>query len=178
MPCLVYHMPSLSGLHLGLSKFSGQGMEKANEIAKSIHHQHSNKIDACANILKGSMRQLQLKHMQRDSREYSKRNLVYWHKDIFKKRQRIEHSSELEHSREDNPAEELSVSDVKDKLKSLGVKTWLRNEQKLRELLKKRIEKSEALTSSYVHLIADLHVYDLWKNKLYKYEQIFSSLEN
>ena len=73
MPCLVYHMPFLSGLHLGLKKFSGQGMEKANEIAKSIHHQHSNKIDACANILKGSMRQLQLKHMQRESREYSKR---------------------------------------------------------------------------------------------------------
>ena len=67
---------------------------------------------------------------------------------------------------------------MKDKLKSLGVKTWLRNEQKLRELLKKRIEKVRALTSSYVHLIADLHVHDLWKNKLYKYEQIFSSLEN
>ena len=46
-------------------------------------------------------------------------------------------------TREENPAEELSVSDVKDKLKSLGVKTWLRNEQKLRELLKKRIEKSD-----------------------------------
>ena len=46
-------------------------------------------------------------------------------------------------TREENPAEELSVSDVKDKLKSLGVKTWLRNEQKLRELLKKRIAKSE-----------------------------------
>ena len=139
MPCLVYHMPFLSGLKLGLTKFSGQGMEKANEIAKSIHHQHSNKIDACANILKGSMRQLQLKHMQRESREYSKRNL----EDIFKKRHRIEHSSELEHSREENPAEELSVSNVKDQLKSLSVKTWLRYEQKLRELLKKRIEKSE-----------------------------------
>ena len=143
MPCLVYHMPYLSGLNLGLTKFSGQGMEKANEIAKSIHHQHSNKIDACANILKDSMRQLQLKHMQRESREYSKRNLVYWREDIFKKRQRIEHYSELEHSREENPAEELSVSNVKDQLKSLSVKTWLRNKQKLRELLKKRIEKSE-----------------------------------
>ena len=85
MPCLLYHMPFLSDLHLGLTKFSGQGMEKANEIAKSIHHQHSNKIDACANILKGSMRQLQLKHMQRESKEYSKRNLVYWHKDILKR---------------------------------------------------------------------------------------------
>ena len=85
MPCLVYHMPFLSGLHLGLTKFSIQGMEKANEIAKSTHRQHSNKIDACANILKGLKRQLQLKHMQRESREYSKRNLVYWHEDIFKK---------------------------------------------------------------------------------------------
>ena len=127
MPCLVYHMPFLSGLHLGLTKFSGQGMEKANEIAKSIHHQHSNKIDACANILKGSMRQLQLKHMQTECREYSKRNLVYWREDIFKKRQRIEHTSELEHSMEENPAEELSVSNVKDQLKSLSVKTCLRN---------------------------------------------------
>ena len=142
MLCLVYHMPFLSGLHLGLTQCSGQGMEKANEIAKSIHHQHFNKIDACANISKGSIKQLQLKHMQRESREYSKRNLVYWHEDIFKKRQRIEHSSELEHSREENPAEELSVSNVKDQLKSLRVKTWLRNEQKLRELLKKRTEKS------------------------------------
>ena len=58
-------------------------------------------------------------------------------------RQRIEHSSEPEHSREENPAEELSVSDVKDQLKSLRVKTRLRNEQKRRELLKKRIEESE-----------------------------------
>ena len=143
MPCLVYHMPFPSGLHLELTKFSGQGMEKGNEIAKSTHHEHSNKIDACANILKGSTRQLQLKHMQRENREYSKRNLLNWHEDIFKKRQRIEHSSELEHSREENPAEELSVSDVKDQLKSLRVKTRLRNEQKLRELLKKRIEESE-----------------------------------
>ena len=68
---------------------------------------------------------------------------MYWREDIFKKRQRIEHSAELEHSREENPAEELSVSNVKDQLKSLSVKTWPRNEQKLRELLKKRIEKSE-----------------------------------
>ena len=72
--------------------------------------------------------------MQRESREYSKRDLVYCHEDIFKTRQRIEHSSELEHSREENPAEELSVSDVKDKLKSLGVKTRLRNEQKLKRI--------------------------------------------
>ena len=117
MPCLVYYMPFLSSLHLGLNTFSGQGMENANYIAKSIHHQHSNKIGACANILKGSMRRLQLKHMQRESREYSKRNHVYCHEDIFKKRQIIEHYSELEHSREENPAEELCVSDMKDKLK-------------------------------------------------------------
>ena len=101
MPCLVYHIPLLSSLNLGLNKFSGQGMEKANDVAKSIHHQHSNKIDACANILKGPMRHLQLKHMQRESREYSKRNIVYWHEDFFKQIQRIEHSSELEYSREE-----------------------------------------------------------------------------
>ena len=52
---------------------------------------------------------------------------MYWRENIFKKRLRIEHSSELEHSREENPAEELSVSNVKDQLKSLSVKTWLRN---------------------------------------------------
>ena len=68
---------------------------------------------------------------------------MYWYEDILEKRQRVEHSPELEHSREENSAEELSVSNVKDQLKSLRVKTWLRNEKKLRELLKKRIEKSE-----------------------------------
>ena len=52
---------------------------------------------------------------------------MYWREDIFKKRQRIEHTSELEHSMEENPAEELSVSNVKDQLKSLSVKTCLRN---------------------------------------------------
>ena len=156
MHCLVYYMPFLSSLHLGLMmlRFSGQGMDKANYIAKSIHHQHSNKIDACANILKGSMRRLQLKHMQRESREYSKRNLVYWHEDVFKKIQIIEHSSELEHSREENPAEELSVSDVNDKLKYLGSKLGS-------EMNKNSKKKVRALISSYVHLIDDLHVCDL-----------------
>ena len=60
-------------------------MEKANDIAKSIHHQHSNKIDACVNILKDSMRQLQLKHMKEKAGNIQRETLCIGNKTSSKR---------------------------------------------------------------------------------------------
>ena len=147
MHCLVYHVPRLIKEQLGIKKFSAQGMEKLNDIAKSVHLQHSNKIDACASILKASLRQLHLQDQRRESREYTKRKHDYWQEDIFTKRQRVPISNLVSGSERDNDSNvnQLTVVEVKAKLKYLGVSTRLRNEQKLRALLK-QTQEQQSLT--------------------------------
>ena len=148
MHCLVYHVPRLIKEQLGIKKFSAQGMEKLNDIAKSVHLQHSNKIDACASILKASLRQLHLQDQRRESREYTKRKLDYWQEGIFSKRQRVPISNLVSGSDRVDACNvnHLTVVEVKAKLKSLGVSTRLRNEQKLRALLK-QTQEQQSLTS-------------------------------
>ena len=147
MHCLVYHVPRLIKEQLGIKKFSAQGMEKLNDIAKSVHLQHSNKIDACASILKASLRQLHLQDQRRESREYTKRKHDYWQEDILTKRQRVPISNLVSGSERDNDSNvnQLTVVEVKAKLKSLGVSTRLRNEQTLRALLK-QTQEQQSLT--------------------------------
>ena len=92
MHIMVYHVPALSKKYLGIRKFSAQGMEKLNDIVKSIHHQHSNKIEACADVVRASWRQSQLSDRKRSPRVYSKQKPEYWKHEIFKKRQKTSHS--------------------------------------------------------------------------------------
>ena len=51
MHLMVYHIPKLCMLYNGIRQFSAQGMEKLNDVVKSIHKQHSNKIEACGDIV-------------------------------------------------------------------------------------------------------------------------------
>ena len=62
---LVYHVTNLCMLYNGLRNFSAQGMEKLNDVVKSIHRQHSNKIGACSNVVKATWRQNQLTAQKR-----------------------------------------------------------------------------------------------------------------
>lgn len=45
---LLYHVPFFVSKYGSLSKFTGQGVEKTNDIIKQIHQSKSNKLDATA----------------------------------------------------------------------------------------------------------------------------------
>jgi hypothetical protein len=48
---LLYHVPYFVSRYGNLSQFSGQGVEKANDIVKQIHHTKTNKHDAAKDAL-------------------------------------------------------------------------------------------------------------------------------
>ena len=48
---LLYHVPFFVSKYGSLSKFTGQGAEKTNDIIKQIHQSKSNKLDATADAL-------------------------------------------------------------------------------------------------------------------------------
>ena len=87
MHILVYHVPNLCMLYSGLRNFSAQGMEKLNDVVKSIHRQHSNKIGACSDVVIAPWRQNQLTAQKRAP---NKTNDEYWQKNIFAKRKRVD----------------------------------------------------------------------------------------
>lgn len=78
MHVMLYHMPRLVQDNCGITQFSGQGMEKANDRAKTIHQNRSNKSDSCTAILKNSSRQNRLKYLGRTPRTHTKRDDMYW----------------------------------------------------------------------------------------------------
>ena len=48
---LLYHVPYFFSKYGSLSQFTGQGVEKTNDIIKQIHQSKSNKLDATADAL-------------------------------------------------------------------------------------------------------------------------------
>ncbi|CAG2246451.1 unnamed protein product [Mytilus edulis] len=78
MHCLVYHVPFFAS-HFGpLKMFSGQGLEKNNDIVKQIHQKKSNKWDSAVSALV-TRKRLEFGHtnnLEREKRAYEKFQLV------------------------------------------------------------------------------------------------------
>lgn len=77
---LVYHVPFFPDNHGSLAHFSGQGVEKTNDIIKQIHHRSSNKIDPTFDALLVRKR-LELgfhADLTRTKRKYKKTDDIYW----------------------------------------------------------------------------------------------------
>lgn len=151
MHSLIYHIPGFVERFGGLANFSGQGVEKMNDQIKSIHQRRSNKIDQTVDDLQTRKRMEHLIDLgcERKRNKYTKKKESYWEKSIHEKhvnkRQRITFEMECvdnvyQQKQKDceKALEEMSVSELKQKVKSLGLPaTKLRRKDKLIDLIRK-----------------------------------------
>ena len=68
--------------------FTGQGVEKNNDVARNVVLHESNKRNAAADVLKLENRQWELRDQERTKRSYSKKNMTYWDTEIREKRRK------------------------------------------------------------------------------------------
>lgn len=144
MHLLVYHVPKFLKEKNAMKRFTGQGIEKINDLMRSFYHNKSNRHDACTEALLAIKRIDRLQEYERQPHEYKKKKAEYWTKDIFeqrKKRPRLSVEPRDEENIPDNNLEidSLSLEEIKEKLLELGVKTRARKLDKLREILRQEI---------------------------------------
>lgn len=140
MHIMAYHIPRLMMLHKGIKKFSGQGVEKKNDDCRHIHLQKSNKWDASKDVLLVLKRQERLSNFERTPRQYNKTKAAYWENDIKEQRAKqlsniqAEKTSILHETQVD--IENMTPSDIKERLKEMGVTTRARNLKKLQQMFR------------------------------------------
>ena len=149
---LLYHIPFFVGKYGSLSEFSGQGVEKTNEILKQIHQTKSNKLDATMDALVVRKRmELGFKEELRAQRKYDKVDDHFWEvgkSEITQaKKRKIDHEHKEAHEKYTQNAENLdfdqmTVFELKEKLSELGIKTRLKLKNKLVDLLQKKLMRS------------------------------------
>ena len=108
----------------------------------------SNKWDAAKDVLLVSQRLEKLSDSERKTREYRKRNRTYWHDEIKVKRAAKRLSLKACPANVIEPCTEpgevdvdsMTVSEIKDHLKRLGVSTHFRKIDKLRKQLKHALD--------------------------------------
>ena len=119
-------------------------MEKKNDDCRRIHLQKSNKWDASKDVLLVLKRQEHLSNFERTPRQYNKRKATYWENDIKEKRAKqlsniqAEKTSNLYETCESNQAdiENMTPTDIRERLKEMGVTTRARNLKKLQQMFK------------------------------------------
>ena len=93
MHAMVYHIPKFFEAHKSVKVFTGQGVEKNNDMARSIVLHKSNKWDAATDVLRLESRQWELRDSERSKRPYSKKNTTYWEKELGEARRNKRHKS-------------------------------------------------------------------------------------
>ena len=88
MHAMVFHVPIFMKEFHSVKTFTGQGVEKNNDVARNVVLRKSNKQDAAADIIKLESRQWHLQSCERTKRSYVKHNAHYWDKDIIEKRRK------------------------------------------------------------------------------------------
>ena len=71
---MVQHFPKFLELHRSVKIFTGQGVEKNNDVARGIVLRKSNKWDATADVLRHEKRQWELKECERRPRRDIREN--------------------------------------------------------------------------------------------------------
>jgi hypothetical protein len=118
-------------------------VEKLNDDCRRVHLQRSNKWDAPNDVLLGGKRVEHLSDWERLTRPYQKRNTDYWENTIKDSRsKRLCVSTQINEEPEVD-LESLTASQMKQKLKELGILTKLRSLQKLKELLRESLQNKE-----------------------------------
>ena len=85
MHSLVYHIPMFLKTFKSVKLFTGQGVEKNNDVARNVVLHKSNKRNAAADVLKLEFRQWELRDQERTKRSYCKKNMTYWDTEIREK---------------------------------------------------------------------------------------------
>lgn len=86
---MAYHIQDQIYRYSGIKKFSGQGVEKNNDLARK-HYLSSNHHDAPKEVIHTEARIEQLSGSKREKRSYQKVNMHYWKTEILQKRQRLQ----------------------------------------------------------------------------------------
>ncbi|CAB3999312.1 Hypothetical predicted protein [Paramuricea clavata] len=86
MHIMVAHIPWFLQMCKTVKMFTGQGVEKNNDVARSIVLRKSQHYDSVGDVLKHEARQWTHRGAERDTRRYVKCNANYWEMIIFEKR--------------------------------------------------------------------------------------------
>lgn len=84
---LCYNIPFILATS-GVKCFTGQGVEKVNDVIRRLYHQKSNKYDACKDGLQAVKRLDDLQGFDRKPREYKQQDASYWNEGIMEERQK------------------------------------------------------------------------------------------
>lgn len=124
---MAYHVPQFMKKHKGMKKFSGQGVEKLNDVCRRIHLQKSNKWDAAKDVLMVGKCVELLGNFERTPRHYNKKAEDYWSGGITEnraKRPRLCHDNSSEvNSTSVEDVENMTPEMIKSRLNELGIKT-------------------------------------------------------
>ncbi|XP_074662584.1 uncharacterized protein LOC141915078 [Tubulanus polymorphus] len=146
MHVLLYHVPFLIKEHGPISRYSGQSIEKLNDVVKSINMSKSNRSDGPKDALTVLKRieYLNKEGHQRKKRKYSKENTKLWDEEKKsraqnKKRKILDEINSDTLFRKQAPIPS-TVEGVKSELQKLGFKTNARNYDRLKSILLMRRE--------------------------------------
>ena len=98
---MVKHFPRFLELYGSVKVFTGQGVEKNNDVARSIVLRKSNKWDLACNVLRHEKRQWELQDCKRKPRGYAPKNDMYWESGIRESRQKRKRVSASQQVNED-----------------------------------------------------------------------------
>ena len=82
MHAMVYQIPRFPEGYQTIKLFTGQGVEKNNDMARAIVVRKSKNWDAPTDILRLESRQWELRESERSKRSYTKKNSTYWEEDL------------------------------------------------------------------------------------------------
>lgn len=88
MHALVYHVPLFMKKYKSVKPFTGQGVEKNNDMARNVVLHKANKRNPAADILQLEFQQWQLRERERSKQKYTKKHDAYWETEIKEKRRK------------------------------------------------------------------------------------------
>ena len=89
MHILCYHIPCFPKQESSIKQFTGQGIEKINDIVRSIYHNKSNKYDACKEAIQALKRVDRLQGHETEPNKNKKQNTDYWESAIYEQRKNL-----------------------------------------------------------------------------------------
>ncbi|CAB4010707.1 Hypothetical predicted protein [Paramuricea clavata] len=127
----------------GVKRFTGQGIEKTNDVLRRIYHLKSNKHDVCKDGLLTVKRMDDLQDRERRPRSYTRKNERYWNEEIKEDRRKGKRLSVISKETNQLDVDNLTDEQFGDKLKQLKCKSRIKCPKKPSQLLKDRIYAEE-----------------------------------
>ena len=88
MHMLVYHVPKFLNDEQGLKIFTGQSVEKTNDVVRAVYQRKSNKLDSGKDTLMALKRRALLVQYEKKPNSYNKHDDAYWTQQISEDRRK------------------------------------------------------------------------------------------